>query len=170
MIKGGASPIPATSITGLSWIHPLLNISLPILGLISPPQSNRCCCLETRALRKHGKQDKLCADNFIQYVLLNSTDNFPICFTKFCRKLFVIPLMLIISVPFNDRCHLILSIQCYPTINLNFIQNYKTSKKSIHDICYSCMFRRCINGRGICTPLWFLKNIHQLAQLIASLL
>ena len=75
-------PIPAASITGLSCIHPFPNISLPILGLISPPQNNRCCCLETRALREHGKQDKLCADNFSicftkfrrKYVLLNSTD------------------------------------------------------------------------------------------------
>ena len=36
------------------------------------------------------------------------------------------------------------------------LQNYK--KKSIHNICYSCMFRRCINGGGTCTPLWFLKT------------
>ena len=90
------------------------HLSLPILGLISPPQSNRCCCLETRALREHGKQDKLCADNL------------SICFTKFRRipqKIVCQPtiLMLIISVLFNDQCHLILSIQCYPTINLNFM-------------------------------------------------
>ena len=28
-------------------------------------------------------------------------------------------------------------------------QNYK---KSIHDICYSCMFRCCINGKGNLYP------------------
>ena len=29
---------------------------------------------------------------------------------------------------------------------------YKTIKKSIHDICYSCMFRCCINGKGNLYP------------------
>ena len=79
----------------------------------SPPQSNRCCCLETRALREHGKQDKLCADNL------------SICLTKFRRilqKIVCQPtfLMSIIFVLFYDQCHLILSIQC--------CISYKTTK------------------------------------------
>ena len=138
--------------------RPLLNtpspqhLSLPILGLISPPQSNRCCCLETRALRQHGKQDKLCADNFsILNIILFSCIHDICCISYKTTKLqnytkvFMIYVTLATKLQ-NDKKKSIHDICCI---------NYKTTKlqKSIHDICYSCMFRRCINGGGTCVPL-----------------
>ena len=118
----------------------------------SPPQSNRCCCLETRALRQHGKQDKLCADNFsILNIILFSCIHDICCISYKTTKLqnytkvFMIYVTLATKLQ-NDKKKSIHDICCI---------NYKTTKlqKSIHDVCYSCMFRRCINGGGTCVPL-----------------
>ena len=57
-------PLPQPPPSPASPEHTLFSTSLSsYLGLISPPQHNRCCCLETRALRIHRKQDKLCKEN-----------------------------------------------------------------------------------------------------------
>ena len=75
-----------------------------------------------------------------------------------------------ISVLSNDRCHLTLSIQCYPTIKLNFIQNFKTTKKYSQYMLHQLqnlkttkkvfmiyvdiyMVYVALMEKGICTPL-----------------
>ena len=70
-INGGASLSQPPQLP-VSPKHTFSSTSLfPFLGSSHPPQDNRCCCLESRALRKH-KSKTSCAQTISQYVLLNS--------------------------------------------------------------------------------------------------
>ena len=71
MINGEASLSQPPQLP-VSPKHTFSSTSLfPFLGSSHPPQDNRCCCLESRALRKHESKTS-CAQTISQYVLLNS--------------------------------------------------------------------------------------------------